>query len=278
MVFMLAGKGVETPRLQTELLLAHALKLPRMQLYMNFERVLAAPEVSELRELVRRRGKREPLQHIVGSTSFCGLELTVNKDALVPRPETEMLAERGWRFLQERARATREPQAALDLGTGTGCVAIALAANCPDLKLWAVDVSQEALDLARANAARHRLADRIQFLRADGFDGLMAPGTFDLIISNPPYVPTGEIASLQPEVRHYDPSLALDGGADGLGFYRRLATHAAGWLRPGGKIMVEFGDGQAQRISEILLQQKWIVEAIARDYTQRERILIGRRD
>jgi release factor glutamine methyltransferase len=304
----LGKKGVESPRLQTELLLAHLLKLPRMKLYLNFERVLTPAETDALREFVKRRGQREPLQHIVGSTSFCGFEIAVNLHALVPRPETEMLAEAGWEFLKGRAdlpvgqdAQQRVPASALDFGTGTGCIAIALAAKCPQAKITATDISAEALALAKENAARNNVAERIEFLQCDGFAALMSEGRitqvpdssaeteirdscnsslrkweFDLIISNPPYIPSAEIPTLQPEVRDFDPHAALDGGADGLGFYRELAAEAKPFLKPDGKIMLEFGDGQADAIKNIFETQKWIVEAVKEDYSQRARILVAR--
>jgi release factor glutamine methyltransferase len=308
----LGKKGVESPRLQTELLLAHLLKLPRMKLYLNFERALTAAETDVLRELVKRRGKREPLQHIVGSTSFCGYEIAVNRHALVPRPETELLAEFGWQFLQGRADAPLPagrraedcaPYQAFDFGTGTGCIAITLAARCPTAKIVATDISADALALAKENAARNNVAERIEFLQGDGFAALeivgqassLSPSSFaalsgsnksetgwkpvlrfDLIISNPPYIPSAEIAALQPEVRDFDPRAALDGGEDGLDLYRKLAVEAKPFLKPDGKIMLEFGDGQAEAVKNIFETQKWIVEAVKEDYSQRARILVAK--
>jgi len=309
----LAKKGVESPRLQTELLLAHLLKLPRMKLYLNFERALTPAEVDGLREFIRRRGQREPLQHIIGSTSFCGLEIAVNRHTLVPRPETELLAESGWEFFSKleqsphpagghplpagRGEGRGEGRVALDFGTGTGCIAIALAAKCPSAKIIATDISADALALAGENAARNNVAERIQFLQGDGFAALkdrwgerprepegnaiadgspgVSPHQFDLIISNPPYIPSAEIATLQPEVRDFDPRNALDGGADGLDFYRKLAMEAKPFLKLGGKIMLEFGDGQADAIRKIFEAEKWIVEAVKEDYSHRQRILVA---
>ena len=290
----LAKKGVESPRLQTELLLAHLLKLPRMKLYLNFERTLKLPEVDALRELVKRRGQREPLQHITGSTSFCGLEIAVNRHALVPRPETEILAELGWQWLEfTLQRVPEQPKGwtptALDFGTGTGCIAIALAVKCPAAKITATDISADALALTKENAARNGVAERIEFLQGDGFVALFdasergrlarelsgadtrtsCPRSFDLIISNPPYIPSAEIATLQPEVRDFDPRSALDGGGDGLDFYRLIASQAAAFLKPGGKVMLEFGDGQAEAIRRIFENEKWIVEAVKEDYSHR---------
>jgi release factor glutamine methyltransferase len=284
----LSRKGVDSPRLQTELLLAHLLKQPRMRLYLEFERVLTPAEVDGFRELIKRRGHREPLQHIVGSTSFCGLEIAVNRDVLIPRPETELLAERGWTFLNQlstlRSSATEDgstlnpqPSTVLDFGTGSGCLAIALACKCPIAEVYAIDISPEALALARQNAARHGLAERIRFLQGDGLAAAPEGIWFDLIISNPPYIPSEEIASLQPEVRDYDPHRALDGGADGLDYGRRLAADGARFLKPDGRVMLEFGDGQAEGLREVLEQQKWIVETVEADYTHRPRIMVARR-
>jgi release factor glutamine methyltransferase len=269
----LAKKGVESPRLQTELLLAHLLKMPRMKLYLNFDRVLTAPETDSLRELVKRRGQREPLQHITGSTSFCGHEIAVSRHALIPRPETELLAELGWKFLATRHSS---PVTALDFGTGTGCIAIALAAKCPAAQITALDVSAEALALAKQNALQNQVAERVGFLHGDGFAALADGTQLDLLISNPPYIASAEIATLEPEVKDFDPRGALDGGADGLDFYRRLATEARPFLKPGGKIMLEFGDGQADAIKIIFENEKWVVEAVQADYSQRARILVAR--
>jgi release factor glutamine methyltransferase len=266
----LGKKNVESPRLQTELLLAHLLKMPRMKLYLNFERVLSPTETDALREFVKRRGQREPLQHIVGSTSFCGYEIAVNRHALVPRPETELLAEEGWKFLAEKKMS------ALDFGTGTGCIAIALAAKCPNAKILALDISAEAIALAKENAARNKVAERIKFLQGDGFVAITDESNFDLIVSNPPYIPSAEIETLQPEVRDFDPRDALDGGADGLDFYRKLAAEAKPFLKSDGKIMLEFGDGQADAIKNIFENEKWVVEAVKEDYSQRARILVAR--
>jgi release factor glutamine methyltransferase len=269
----LSKKGVESARLQSELLLAHQLKLPRMKLYLNFDRELTPGETDGLRELVKRRSTREPLQHITGSTSFCGHEILVSRHALIPRPETEQLAELGWKYL---STINSEQPTALDFGTGTGCIAIALAAKCPNARITALDISPEALALARQNAGQNQVAERIDFLQGDGFAALPGRAEFDLIVSNPPYIASPEIETLEPEVKDFDPRTALDGGTDGLDFYRRLAKEAGAFLKPGGKIMVEFGDGQADAIKNIFEAEKWIVEAVQEDYSQRARILIAK--
>lgn len=273
----LAGKGVDSPRLQMELMLAHVLQLPRLKLYLNFERVLTETEVETLRAMVKRRGEREPLQHILGSTSFCGVELMVNKNALIPRPETEILAEKGWTFLVKLVRSGVARPRVLDFGTGTGCLAITLATKCPEAEFYALDISREALDIAVANAKRHSVSDRIHFVVSDAFQQCPADLKFDLLISNPPYIPTAELATLQPEVRDYDPRLALDGGSDGLNFYRHLAEFAPAFLNPEGHVMLEFGDGQSAVLEKVFSDRPWELISIEPDYTGRPRILIARR-
>ena len=269
----LEKKGVDSPRLQAELLLAHVLKLPRMQLYLNFERELTAVDLDTSRELVKRRGRREPLQQILGATSFCGLDIKLSHAVLVPRPETELLAEQGWTHLAQLSKS--EPPMALDFGTGSGCLAIALAVRCHAARVEAIDVSAEAVELAKQNASNNGVAERIEFRTGRGLTVLAPDARFDLIISNPPYIPSHEIQELQPEVRDYEPRAALDGGADGLDFYRLLAVQAGGLLNPNGKIMLEFGDDQAVSVRELFLEQNWIVERVLEDYTQRPRILIA---
>ena len=270
----LARKGVDSPRLQIELLLAHVLQVPRLKLYLNFERSLTDAEMEILRGLLRRRGKREPLQHLLGSTSFCGLEILVNPQVLIPRPETELLGERARRFL-DAFGGTPTPTV-LDFGTGSGCLAILLALQCAQARIHALDISEAALNVARQNAARHQVADRIEFHLSDGFNGLPEGLRFDLLVGNPPYVPSAEIETLQPEVRRHDPRLALDGGSDGLCFYRRLAVEAAPFVAPGGRAMLEFGAGQAESIGRIFSNADWLVESVEEDYSHRPRILIAR--
>jgi release factor glutamine methyltransferase len=273
----LSRKGVDSPRLQAELLLSAILKLQRMQLYLSFERQLTTAEQDALRDQVRRRGGREPLQQIIGSTSFCGYEIMVNRHVLIPRPETEQLAELAWQWVasQSGEAAAVEECACLDFGTGSGCLAIAILAKCPRARFWAVDISVEALEVARANAVQNGVAERITFVHGAGLEKLPADQRFHLVVSNPPYISTAEISTLQPEVRDHEPRSALDGGADGLDFYRLLAAGARPLLKPGGRIMIEFGDGQADAIRNLFERENWIVEAIRRDYTERPRILVG---
>ena len=271
----LQQKGVESPRLQIELMLGHVLGVPRLKLYLNFERVLTDSELARVRGMVKRRGEREPLQHILGSTSFCGLEIKCSRDALVPRPETELLAECAWQFLSTLKSQTTT---ALDLCTGTGCISIAITTHVSNAHVKAVDISSAALALARANASRHGLVDRIEFVEGDAFAALAPGEQFDLIVSNPPYLASEEIKTLDPEVRQFDPLLALDGGPDGLDFHRRIARQAPPFLKPCGKLILEFADGQADDVKKLFTAEKWIVEEIVADYSSRPRILIARRE
>jgi release factor glutamine methyltransferase len=268
----LSRHGVESPRLQVELFMARALRLPRLQLSLHFERVLVETESDAFQAMVRRRARREPLQHILGTVSFCGLELEVGPGALIPRPETEILAEKAWTHLRALPISANRPSV-LDFGTGTGCLAIAIAVNAPAIDMHALDLSTDALGMARRNALRHLTEDRIRFHLGDGFPALPLDLRFDLIVSNPPYIPSGEIEGLEPEVRDHDPRLALDGGPDGLDFYRRLAVEAPRWLKPDGHLLLEFGDGQAPVLKTWFDTRPWRLREIIDDYSRRPRHL-----
>jgi release factor glutamine methyltransferase len=272
----LARKGVESPRLQTELLLARVLSLQRMQLYLHFERTLAPDEIERCRQLVQRRGQREPLQYLTGTACFCGLDLAVTPDVLVPRPETELLAERGWNYLNQLVSQGNPGPATLDFGTGSGCLAIAVAAQCLTATVDALDTSAPALEVARQNARRHGLAERIHLFQGADLAALPPANRYDLLLSNPPYIPAAEIERLAPEVRDHEPRVALDGGPDGLDFFRRLAEAGPARLKSSGRMMLECGDDQAEAIRGLLEKQKWIVEEILEDYTHRPRIVIAR--
>lgn len=255
-----------------------------MSLYLDVNRVLTADQSTRFDGCLRRRVAREPLQHILGSVEFCGREFMASSAALVPRPETELLA----LLAAGELRAARcdgvavsvGPLRVLDFGTGTGCLAVTVfleTASIAALEMFAVDCSQTALELARRNARRFGIENQIQFHLGDGFAAL-PPGCepFDLIVSNPPYIPTREIPTLQPEVRDYDPQNALDGGSDGLDFYRRLALEGRGWARNRCRLVVEFGDDQETAIAAILEEAGWQVSAPIEDESGRPRILIAR--
>ncbi len=251
--------GVPDPRLDVELMLAHVLELKRMDLYLQFERQLTEPELDRLRPLVKRRAAREPLQHILEKTDFCGLEIRCTPQALIPRPETELVVQRVIQLL-----ANKSPATILDVGTGSGAIALAVAHACPSVALVASDLSEDALALARANAEKAGLQQRVEFRCGNLFE-MIAPGEkFDLIASNPPYIPSGEIATLQPEVQH-DPPLSLDGGADGLDIIRGLIVQSANFLKEDGWLVLEIGQNQASSVRQLLEENGWIKIEIVND-------------
>ncbi len=271
----LQAAGIGSGRLETEMMLAQLRDEPRLRLWLRRDEALTPGQGEKLRDWLGRRAGREPLQHILGWAPFLEFELYVTRDVLVPRPETESLA----RLAIARLRELPAPRV-LDWGTGSGCLALAVAKAVPAAEVHAVDISPDALRIARANATAYRLADRIRFHKGDGFAALpngSAGGTpFDLIVTNPPYIPAAEVESLQPEVRDHDPRLALVGGDDGLECYRRLAAEAPKWLVAGGRLLAEFGDGQAAEVSGLFRQAGWSVEGVEKDLSGRDRILIVR--
>ena len=237
-----AGKGIENPRLQAEILLADVLELRRLDLYLQFERLLRPEEVDAYRGHVRRRAANVPAQYITGVAAFRGLELAVNDQVLIPRPETEILVD----VALEHLDGPRDNLAA-DIGTGSGAVALSLAQEHPSCQVLATDVSRPALNVARANTAGSGLEAKVWCVAADMAVGLVParPGDgFDCIVSNPPYIPSAAIAELEPEVRANEPRLALDGGDDGLDCYHSIAARAGDLLKPGGLLAVEVGDPQ----------------------------------
>ncbi len=266
------SKHVPDARLSAELLLAHALNCRRIDLYLQFERILTPEERACFREYVTRRARREPVQYIIGETEFRGLPLRVSPAVLIPRPETELLVDSVWEWVQEMGN--RSP-VIVDIGTGSGCIAIALAHLLPEAQVWAVEKSSAALAVARENAQRHGV--NIHFIEGDVFDRVeQLPRPAEVIVTNPPYVAGSEWETLEPEVRDYEPREALVGGPDGLNFYRRLAPVIGNWLGEGGRLFAEIGYGQARAVQEILTQAQLSVE-IRRDYRQIERIVIARK-
>ncbi|MDF1555606.1 MAG: peptide chain release factor N(5)-glutamine methyltransferase [Deferrisomatales bacterium] len=263
----LAKRGVESPRLDAEVLLAHVLGVPRIQLYVQFERPLEAVEVGAYRELVRRRGQREPVAHLVGRREFWSLELAVDGRVLVPRPETERLVEVS---LERMGAAGR----LVDLGTGSGAILLALLSEQPGWTGVGVDCSAAALEVAAANAAHHGLGDRVRWCQGNLFEPLQGE-RFELIVSNPPYIPRGEIAGLQPEVAGYDPHLALDGGADGLDLVRRIAAGAAEYLQPGGVVALEFGAGQQDDVRTLFAGAGYLHVELREDYAGIPRVVLA---
>ena len=237
----LAARGIENARLEAEWLLCASTGLDRIGLYLNFEKPLNETELAAYREMVARRGRREPLQHILGNQEFYGLEFEVSPEVLIPRHDTETLVEAALARMPEARRV-------LDIGTGSGCIAIALAKQLPQAAVTAIDISEKALGVARRNADLNGVA--IEFLQGSLLDPVVGR-CFDLIVSNPPYIPTADIEALDPEVRDYDPRGALDGGAEGLDIYRLLVPAALTCLNPAGWLLVEVGIGQAVAVGQL---------------------------
>lgn len=264
-------RGVESARLNAEHLLAHSLGQKRMDLYLGFDRPLGEGELAPLRELVRRRGAGEPLQHLLGTVEFCGNTFACDKRALVPRPETEELVE--LLIAHQESRKVGTELRILDVGTGSGVIALSLAAKLPNAEVHAVDVSEDALELARENAARLALSERVRFSRTN----LLAAvdGSFDVIVANLPYVPTGDRAMLSREVLH-DPALALFGGERGDEIIRDLIIAAPAHLKPGGLLALEIGIGQAHALLAFLAERNYHDISARQDYAGVTRFLLAR--
>jgi release factor glutamine methyltransferase len=263
----LASKGVEGGRLDAEHLLAHALETQRLQLYLQFDRPLTPEELAGYKPLLLRRAAREPLQYIVGRVAFRELELRCDARALIPRPETEGLVDR----VLEWARG-REELDAVDVGTGTGCIALSLAREGPFRKVWAVDVSEEALSLARENSVGREEAERLRFVRGAGLSALPDGEQVDAIVSNPPYVRESERDELAPEIVGHEPHVALFAGADGLAVIRELVEGAALRLRSGGLLALEIGMEQGDAVVERIAVQGAFEDAqVHRDLSGRPR-------
>ena len=260
-------RGIENPRLNAEHLLAHTLDRTRMELYLEFERILGEAELVPLRDLVRRRGEGEPLQHLLGTVEFCGQTFLCDRRAMVPRPETDELVE----FLKFEIRNPKSE--IVDVGTGSGVIALSLAAEFPEAKILAVDVSEEALALAEENAARLNLSDKVQFLKSHLLEKV--DGAFDLIVANLPYISTQDRYTLSREVLR-DPEVALFAGAQGDELMRELIAQAPARLRPGGLLALEIGLDQSQGLLSSLAEKNYRDIYSKNDYSGVIRFLFAR--
>jgi release factor glutamine methyltransferase len=260
-------RAIESPRLNAEHLVAHSLGKKRIELYLDFERPLSESELAPLRELVRRRGQGEPLQHLLGTVEFADQIFVSDKRALIPRPETEQLVEYLCDF------AWPAPPRMLDVGTGSGVIVLSLAARFPEARLEAVDISEEALALARENAARLGIPERIHFSLGHLLEKV--DGVFDLIVANLPYVAAAEAAGLALEVRH-DPPVALYGGTVGDELIRELIGSAPAHLAPGGLLALEIGHDQSLGLTAFLAQENYHDITAKKDYAGAARFLFAR--
>ncbi|MFN0055103.1 MAG: peptide chain release factor N(5)-glutamine methyltransferase [Planctomycetales bacterium] len=285
----LRKSGSDTPRLEAEILLAQARGCPRIQLYVDFALPVSDAHRATMRDLVQRRARAEPVAYLVGHREFFGLDFLVNPDVLIPRPETETLVME----LIALARRTASPDHSgpagepkvqaprplkiLDLGTGSGCIAVASAAHLPQATVTAIDISPQALVMARQNASRHGVEDRLQFLEGDLFGPLGNETQFDLIASNPPYVSDSDMETLPADVRQHEPHLALRAGPRGLDVIERVVQGAPARLSPGGALLLEISPEQAAAVTELIAgQPPFAPPRILKDSAGRQRVVVAR--
>ena len=287
-----AERGIEQPRLEAELLLAHTLGMPRIDLYLHYEREVDEDGRVRFRDLVRRRARREPARYLVGACEFMSLALKVTPDCLIPRPETELLVEE----VLDRAGAKRDPKltdaaeaapaaptnvTVLDLCTGGGCVAVSVAVHLAGSRVVATDLSAAALAVARENAQAHGVADRITFLEGDLFEPLDAADVepADFLVANPPYVTEAEWDGLAPEIREHEPRAALVAGPEGTEVIARVLKGAPAYLRAGGTLLVEIGASQGRAVAEMASAVRGLGEVeVCKDYAGLDRMLVARRE
>jgi len=272
------GKNeVDSPRLSAEMLLSFVLGLQRIELYINFDRPVTADKLKVLHELVKRGGEHEPVAYLIGRTEFYSLEIKVNRDCLIPRPETELLAERAIEFLRKR----NGKQYICDLCTGSGCVAVAIAKGVKDVGIIATDICDAALSVAAENVTHHDLAGQIKLLCGDLFAPIIEgldETRFDLIVSNPPYISTSEYETLDKNVKEYEPKKALHAGEEGLDVYRRIIEQADSHLKDNGALMLEIGYAQGQAIRNLLEEAGHFSQIIIeKDFQNNDRVVTARK-
>lgn len=268
----LASAGLDTPRLDSEVLLAHLLGLARSQLYTYSERALSTGERVGYEELVKRRFRHEPVAYLVGTKAFYGLDLAVDPRVLIPRPETELLVDLALDLVGQAEANGHQPVRLVDVGTGSGAIALAVAANAPTVQVFATDISPAALALAQENAHRLGLASRISFLHGDLL--CPVPQPVHLVLANLPYIAEAEWPSLQPDIADFEPALALSGGADGLALIRDLLLQAPAYLQPGGAMLLEIGSHQGKAVAQLATQAfpHGLVEVLT-DYSYQDRMV-----
>lgn len=261
----LKAYNIEWPHLEAEILLAHALSFKRIDLYTKHERVVTADELARYKKSIQRRSKHEPIAYITNNQPFMSLDFYVDKSVLIPRPETEKLVEVAIDFIKS-IRITEHPLLITDIGTGSGCIAISLAKYLPNIKVLGIDSSPEAIKIAQRNAESHKVANRGEFVIGNMLEPLKEKA--DLIISNPPYIPTADITTLETDVKDWEPKLALDGGPDGLDYIRKLIEQA------NCPLIFEFGFNQAEKIRE-LAKDEFEEIKIIKDNSGIERIFVS---
>ena len=267
----LQKKGVESPRINAELLLANILNCKRLDLYLKFDQPLKEEEINLYREFISRRGKFEPLQYITGSVEFFGLEFKVNKSVLIPRPETEILVE-----TVIYSADKEENIDILDIGTGSGNIAVSVAKNLPNSNISAIDNSSEALLVAKENAKLNSVENRINFINDSILNGIIySAKKYDIVVSNPPYIPVDEFQNLQPELKVYEPRTALTDEGDGFLFFRIISSKTKNMLKEKGKLFFEVGKDQYKQVENILLENDFRNVTVKKDYLNIERVVYG---
>ncbi len=266
----LEKKNIEAPRINAELLLAHVLKCKRLDLYLSFERPLNDEEKNAYRELLKRRGMYEPLQYITGRVEFFGLNIKVNPSVLIPRPETELLVEEVINSSDKEASLN-----ILDIGTGSGNILVALAKNLSKSQITGVDISEEALSVAKENAVLNEVSTNISFIKKDMLNDFVFNEKFDVVVSNPPYVSGADFEELRSELRLYEPHISLTDQSDGYTFYRKISATAHNYLKSGGKIFFEIGMGQSAVIKKLLEDSGYSQIEIIKDYAKIDRVIKG---
>lgn len=269
---MLSEKGIETAYLDAEVLLRYALGCSREELFIRYNDAIDEEKVKFYLEIIERRKKREPVAYIIGKKEFFSREFCVSHKVMIPRPETETVVEKAMEII-----ASNNLKRIIDIGTGSGIIAITISLNFPELEIYATDISEDALEVARRNAILHGVDSRIKFIRSDLFRQIDPEMKFDLVVSNPPYIPTSEISFLPEEIRNYEPKIAFDGGHDGLEIIRRIARDAHSYLEDGGFLILEIGDGQASSVLEILKGCNYIDSMIFKDLSGKQRCLVIRK-
>lgn len=264
-------QDIDDPRLTSEILLGHVLVLPRVKLYMDLDRPLSKEELATYRGLIQRRLAGEPTQYLVGSKEFYGRRFGVDPRVLIPRSETELLVEAVLHDVKKDA-----PSRVLDVCTGSGCIAITIAAERPQASVWATDLMPGALEVAKQNAEKHQVDARVTFFQGDLLAPIPPGGTFDVIVSNPPYVKTGDLKTLQREVQR-EPKEALDGGPEGVTLIARVVTEALPRLKPGGLLAMEIGEDEGAAVKELLVRAGYHDVKIEKDLARHERLALGRR-
>jgi release factor glutamine methyltransferase len=267
----LEKKGIESPRINAELLLAHILSCKRLDLYLSFDRPLGDDEVLIYRTFLKRRGEYEPLQYIIGSVEFYGLPFKVDPSVLIPRPETEILVEEIINNSKNKNNLK-----ILDIGTGSGNIAVSLAHHIPDAKIIATDISKESLLLASENSSMNKTENQVQFILDDILLNELKENEFDLIVSNPPYISKEDFKDLPPELKVYEPKHALTDDANGLFYYKQIAVKAKILLKKNGSVYFEVGKGQSGEVKKILEENNFSEIMIKNDYLNIERVIRGK--